>query len=89
MIHTLLWNANYIDAEGQLQNHKNLEITDGVITAISVYVDGMILPEANETIECKDFVVTPGFTTLAISASVALTSKLALRNNSISSSVFR
>ena len=60
MIHTLLWNANYIDAEGQLQNHKNIEITDGVITAISDYVDGMILPEANEAIECKDFVVTPG-----------------------------
>ena len=61
MVSTLLWNASYIDAEGKLQNHKNIEITDGVITAITDYTEGMVLPEAKESICCSDYVVTPGF----------------------------
>jgi hypothetical protein len=28
MTSTLLWNAGYIDAEGKLQTHKNIEIKD-------------------------------------------------------------
>ncbi|MBQ2106306.1 MAG: amidohydrolase family protein, partial [Lachnospiraceae bacterium] len=61
MTNTLLWNAGYIDAEGKLQTHKNIEIKDGVITAISDYAEGAPLPEAEETICCKDYIVTPGF----------------------------
>jgi len=61
MANTLLWNAGYIDKEGSLQTHKNIEITDGVISAIYDYDEGMALPEADETICCKDFIVTPGF----------------------------
>ena len=61
MTNTLLWNAGYIDAEGKLQTHKNIEIKDGVITAISDYAEGAPLPEAEEQICCKDYIVTPGF----------------------------
>lgn len=61
IINTLLWDASYIDTDGNLQNHKNIEITDGVITAINDYVDGMALPEAEESICCNEFMVTPGF----------------------------
>ena len=61
MTNTLLWTAGYIDAEGKLQTHKNIEIKDGVITAISDYAEGAPLPEAEETICCKDYIVTPGF----------------------------
>lgn len=64
MTNILLWNASYIDAEGKLQNHKNIEITDGVIRSIIDYTEGMVLPEAEENICCKDFVVTPGFVNL-------------------------
>lgn len=63
-ISTLLWDANLIDGEGKLQNHKNIEIADGVIAAITDYVEGMALPEAEEAICCKDFVITPGFVNL-------------------------
>ena len=57
----LLWDANLIDAEGNMQSHKNIEIENGMITAITEYTDGMTLPNAEESICCKDFVVTPGF----------------------------
>ncbi|MBQ6834745.1 MAG: amidohydrolase family protein [Lachnospiraceae bacterium] len=57
----LLWDANLIDAEGNMQSHKNIEIENGTITAITEYADGMTLPNAEESICCKDFVVTPGF----------------------------
>lgn len=58
---TLLWNATLIDGDGCAQNHKNIEITDGVITSVTDYVEGAALPEAKESICCKDYLVTPGF----------------------------
>lgn len=58
---TLLWNAGYIDAEGKLQTHKNIAIKDGMIAEISDYKEGAQLPEAEEHICCKDYIVTPGF----------------------------
>lgn len=58
---TLLWNASLIDGDGNVVSHKNIEIVDGVIAAINDYVDGAALPEAEESICCKDYVVTPGF----------------------------
>ena len=35
MTKTVLWDASYIDVDGNLQNHKNIEIKEGVITAIT------------------------------------------------------
>ena len=58
---TLLWTAGYIDAEGKLQTHKNIAIKDGMIAEISDYKEGAQLPEAEEHICCKDYIVTPGF----------------------------
>ncbi len=63
-VDTLLWDASYIDVDGNIQNHKNIEIVDGKISEINEYTDGMTLPEATESICCKDFVITPGFVNL-------------------------
>lgn len=60
-VNTLLWDASLIDEEGKLQNHKNIEITDGLITAVSDYAADAALPEAEESICCSGYVVTPGF----------------------------
>lgn len=58
---TLLWDASLIDGNGNVQSHKNIEIAGGVITAVNDYEEGAVLPEAEESICCKDFVITPGF----------------------------
>lgn len=60
-LNTLLWDANLIDGDGNIQYHKNIEIADSVIVAINNYEEGAALPEAEESICCRDFVITPGF----------------------------
>lgn len=60
-VDTLLWDATLIDGEGSVQSHKNIEITNGVISAVTDFIEGAVLPEANESICCKDYVITPSF----------------------------
>lgn len=61
MIDTLLWDAALIDDKGNVFHHKNIEITNGAITSISDYQEGMELADAGESICCSDLFVTPGF----------------------------
>lgn len=61
MINTLLKNATVIDDAGNLLEHKNIEITNGMITSINDFVADMPLAEAAEIIDCSDYVVTAGF----------------------------
>lgn len=58
---TLLWDASLIDEDGNVQNHRNIGIADGVIAAVSNYEEGSVLPDAEESICCRDYVITPGF----------------------------
>lgn len=60
-LQVLLWDAGFVDADGTLQTHKNIEIQDGVIKAVTDYSPDAKLPEAEESICCSDYVVTPGF----------------------------
>ena len=56
----LLWDACLIDSDGNVQSHKNIVISDGSIAAVEDYREGACLPEAEESICCRDFVITPG-----------------------------
>ena len=70
-LNTLLWDANLIDGDGNIQYHKNIEIADSVIVAINNYEEGAALPEAEESICCRDFVITPGFVNMHAHAAIS------------------
>lgn len=57
---TLLWDASLIDGEGNVQNHRNIGIADGVIVSVTDYRPEAALPEAGESICCSSYVITPG-----------------------------
>lgn len=56
----LLWDASLVDADGIVQNHRNIEISDGIITGVEDYEAGAASPEAGEAVCCRDYVITPG-----------------------------
>lgn len=61
MINTLLKNAAVIDEAGNILEHKNIEITEGIITSVYNFQPDKPLPDAEEIIDCSDYVITPGF----------------------------
>lgn len=63
-MNTLLWDAGLIHADGTVENHKNIEITDGVISAVSDYSEEEALPEAEEAVCCRGLFITPGLVNL-------------------------
>lgn len=57
---TLLWDANVVDENGNVQNHKNIAVRGGSIVSVTDFRSGDSLPEAAEAICCSDYVITPG-----------------------------